>query len=36
LNEVPWWRYTFSDRDVAFELVPERRVSNFDPRHRPD
>jgi 2,5-furandicarboxylate decarboxylase 1 len=35
MNDAPWYRYTFSDHDFAFEPAPEHRVSNFDPRHRP-
>jgi 2,5-furandicarboxylate decarboxylase 1 len=35
LNDAPWYRYIFADHDFAFEPVPEHRVSNFDPRHRP-
>jgi 4-hydroxy-3-polyprenylbenzoate decarboxylase len=34
-NDAPWFRYTFSDHDFAFEPAPEHRVGNFDPRHRP-
>jgi 4-hydroxy-3-polyprenylbenzoate decarboxylase len=34
-SDAPWFRYTFSDHDFAFEPAPEHRVSNFDPRHRP-
>jgi 2,5-furandicarboxylate decarboxylase 1 len=33
-GDGPWFRYTFSDRDFAFEPVPPARQSNFDPRHR--
>jgi 4-hydroxy-3-polyprenylbenzoate decarboxylase len=33
-GDGPWYRYTFSDHDFAFEPMPEHRVSNFDPRHR--
>jgi 2,5-furandicarboxylate decarboxylase 1 len=33
-GDSPWFRYTFSDRDFAFEPAPSVRQSNFDPRHR--
>lgn len=33
-GDSPWFRYTFSDRDFAFEPEPPARTSNFDPRHR--
>jgi 4-hydroxy-3-polyprenylbenzoate decarboxylase len=33
-NDSPWFRYTLSDRDFAFEPESPSRVSNFDPRHR--
>ena len=32
-GDSPWFRYTFSDRDFAFEPPPARET-NFDPRHR--
>jgi 2,5-furandicarboxylate decarboxylase 1 len=32
LNDAPWYRYTFSDRDFVVESAPAK-VSNFDPRH---
>ncbi len=32
--DSPWFRYTFSDRDFAFEPEPPKRTTNFDPRHR--
>jgi 2,5-furandicarboxylate decarboxylase 1 len=35
-GDSPWFRYTFSDHDFAFEPVPEHRVHNFEPWHRPD
>jgi 2,5-furandicarboxylate decarboxylase 1 len=33
-GDSPWFRYTFSDRDFAFEPEPPHRTTNFDPRHR--
>ena len=33
-NDSPWFRYTLSDRDFAFEPESPSRVSNFDARHR--
>ena len=33
-GDKPWFRYTFADRDFAFEPEPPASVSNFDPRHR--
>src|SRR5262245_52294599 len=33
-GDSPWFRYTFSDRDFAFDSEPTKRQSNFDPRHR--
>jgi 2,5-furandicarboxylate decarboxylase 1 len=33
-GDSPWFRYTFSDRDFAFEPEPPHRVFNFDSRHR--
>jgi 2,5-furandicarboxylate decarboxylase 1 len=33
-GDSPWFRYTFADRDFAFEAEPAHRVSNFDPRHK--
>jgi 2,5-furandicarboxylate decarboxylase 1 len=33
-GDSPWFRYTFSDRDFAFEPPPPVRETNFDPRHR--
>jgi 2,5-furandicarboxylate decarboxylase 1 len=32
-DDAPWYRYTFSDRDFAYEAAPSK-PSNFDPRHR--
>ena len=32
-NDAPWYRYTFSDHDFAFEPEPPK-TTNFDPRHR--
>jgi 4-hydroxy-3-polyprenylbenzoate decarboxylase len=32
-NDAPWYRYTFSDHDFAFEPRPPK-TTNFDPRHR--
>ena len=32
-GDDPWFRYTFSDRDFAFEPEPPHIVSNFDPKH---
>jgi 2,5-furandicarboxylate decarboxylase 1 len=32
-NDAPWYRYTFSDHDFAFEPGPPERITNFDPRH---
>jgi 2,5-furandicarboxylate decarboxylase 1 len=32
-NDAPWYRYTFSDHDFAFEPGPPKTM-NFDPRHR--
>ena len=32
-GDSPWFRYTFSDHDFAFEPAPPARQSNFDPRH---
>jgi 2,5-furandicarboxylate decarboxylase 1 len=32
-GDSPWFRYTFSDHDFAFEPPPVRET-NFDPRHR--
>jgi 4-hydroxy-3-polyprenylbenzoate decarboxylase len=31
-GDSPWFRYTFSDRDFAFEPGPPR-TANFDPKH---
>jgi 2,5-furandicarboxylate decarboxylase 1 len=33
-GDTPWFRYTFSDRNFAFEPAPPPRQSNYDPRHR--
>jgi 2,5-furandicarboxylate decarboxylase 1 len=33
-GDSPWFRYTFSDHDFAFQPEPSVRTSNFDPRHR--
>jgi 2,5-furandicarboxylate decarboxylase 1 len=33
-GDSPWFRYTFSDHDFAFQPEPPVRTSNFDPRHR--
>jgi 4-hydroxy-3-polyprenylbenzoate decarboxylase len=33
-GDSPWYRYTFSDRDFAFEAEKSTPLSNFDPRHR--
>jgi len=33
-GDSPWFRYTFSDCDFAFEPQPSPRQANFDPRHR--
>jgi hypothetical protein len=33
-GDSPWFRYTFSDHDFAYEPEPPARESNFDPRHR--
>jgi 2,5-furandicarboxylate decarboxylase 1 len=30
----PWFGYTFSDHDFAYEPEPPQRQANFDPRHR--
>jgi len=32
-GDSPWFRYTFSDHNFAFEPRPTVRESNFDPRH---
>ena len=32
-DDAPWYRYTFSDHDFAYEAAPTK-PSNFDPRHR--
>jgi 2,5-furandicarboxylate decarboxylase 1 len=32
-NDAPWYRYTFSDHNFAFEPGPPKST-NFDPRHR--
>ena len=33
-NNSPWFGYTFSDHDFAYESEPPAKTSNFDPRHR--
>jgi len=33
-GDSPWFRYTFSDGDFAFEPEPPTKTSNFDPRHQ--
>lgn len=33
-GDSPWFRYTFSDHDFAFEPKPQPKTTNYDPRHR--
>jgi 4-hydroxy-3-polyprenylbenzoate decarboxylase len=33
-GDAPWFRYTFSKQDFAYE-APATPISNFDPRHQP-
>jgi len=33
-GDAPWFRYTFSDSDFAYETGSPKSPSNFDPRHR--
>lgn len=34
LDDAPWYRYTLSDHDFAYEAKPAA-PANYDPRHRP-